>query len=87
MLMHLIERKARPEKNWRRSIAEGRAEVEFKLEDSPSLRRYAEQNLETIWRKAVKNALFETGRAGREKDLDIPANCPYTLDDILDGDL
>ena len=90
MLMHLIKQKIQPEKSgssWRRSIAEGRAEVEFKLEDSPSLRRYAEQNLERIWRKAVKNALFETGHAGREKDLDIPANCPYTLDDILDGDL
>jgi len=74
ILMHPIKRRIQPEKSgssWRRSIAEGRAEVEFRLEDSPSLRRYGEQNLESIWRKAVKNALFETGQAERE-DLDIP---------------
>jgi len=90
MLMHLVKQRIQPEKSgsgWRRSIAEGRAEVEFKLEDSPSLRRYAEQNLERIWRKAVKNSLFETGQSARRKDLDIPAHCPYTLDDLLDGDL
>lgn len=90
MLMHLVKQRIQPaksESSWRRSIAEGRTEVEFKLEDSPSLRRYAEQNLEAIWRKAVKNALFETGLADREQDLDIPANCPYTLNDLLDGDL
>lgn len=89
MMMHLIKQRIQPEKSgssWRRSIAEGRAEVEFRLEDSPSLRRYAEQNLESIWHKAVKNALFETGQTERE-DLDIPANCPYTLDDLLGGDL
>ena len=88
--MHLITQRIQPEKSgssWRRAIAEGRAEVELKLEDSPSLRRCAEQNLEAIWRKAVKNALFETGLADREQDLDLPANCPYTLNDLLDGDL
>jgi len=34
----------------------------------------------------LHHALFETGQTERE-GLDIPANCPYTLDDLFDGDL
>ena len=69
MLMHLIKRKLQPAKSrsgWRRSIAGRRAEPEFTLEDCAGLRRFAGRNLESIWLKAVKNALFETGQAGNE---------------------
>jgi uncharacterized protein DUF29 len=89
MLTHLVKQRIQPERDgsgWRRSIAEGRAEIEYKLEDSPSLRRYAHDNLQKIYARAVKDALFETGLAERRKELDLPAQCPYALNDLLEAD-
>ena len=46
MLMHLLKQRIQPERDgvsWRRSIVEGRSEIEFRFDDSPSLRRYAEE--------------------------------------------
>ena len=90
VLKHLVKQRIQPDRggaSWRRSITEGRSEILYKLDDSPSLRRYAEQNLQKIYRRAVKDALFETNLAGRAKALDIPSLCPYTLDDLLEADL
>jgi hypothetical protein len=89
MLAHLVKQQIQPERDgasWRRSITEGRAEIEFKLEDSPSLRRYARDNLQKIYERAVNDALFETGLAERRRELNLPAECPYTLKDLLESD-
>ncbi len=89
MMMHLVKRRIQPERagaSWRRSIAEGRAEISYRLDDSPSLRRYAEDRLQKIYARAVNDALFETGLAARRADLDIPAQCPYNLKDLLEAD-
>ncbi len=90
MLKHLVKQRIQPERggtSWRPSITEGRSETLYKLDDSPSLRRHAGQNLQKIYRRAVKDALFETNLAGRAQELDIPSRCPYTLDDLLEADL
>jgi hypothetical protein len=66
MLMHPIEQRTGPERDgtsWRRSITEGRAEISNRLDDSPSLRRYAQESLQKIYERAVRDALFETGLA------------------------
>lgn len=70
-----------PRTGWRDSIIDARAELEDKL--SPSLRRDLEQQLPRLWTRArtkADNAL----RGHREPDAaDLPADCPYGLDDLL----
>jgi hypothetical protein len=87
--MHLIKRRIQPErdgKSWRRSITEGRAEIAYRLDDSPSLRSYAQDNLQKIYERAVRDALFETGLAEKRGEMDLPDQCPYDLTDLLEAD-
>ena len=90
MLMHLVKERIQPERagaSWRASIVGGRREILTKLEDSPSLRRHLDENLQKIYRAAVRDALDETNLTERAKKLDIPKECPYTLEELLDGDI
>jgi Domain of unknown function DUF29 len=90
MLMHLIKLSIQPERagaGWRRSIVGARDEIEDLLERSPSLRRYLKENLEKTYTRAVKSALDETNLKSQAKKLDIPEKCPYTLDELLEGEL
>jgi hypothetical protein len=87
MLKHLAKQRIQPERDgasWRRSITDGRSEIVYRLDDSPSLLRYAEKNLQQIYRRAVRDALLETGVAAKQADL--PDECPYTLDQLLEGE-
>ncbi len=89
MLMHLVKQRIQPERggaSWRRSITEGRAEIEYRIDDSPSLLRYAEENLHRIYRRAVRDALIETGLSAQRAALDLPAECPYSLQDLLESE-
>ncbi len=89
MLMHLIKRRIQPEKqgaSWQRSITRGRIQIDVRLEHSPSLRRYLDRNLGKIYRKAVRDALRETGLVGQARGLNIPDECPYTLEELLERD-
>ena len=89
LLMHLMKQRFQPERDgssWRHSITDARTEILYKIRASPSLRRYAKDNLETIYRDAVANALFETGLGARHASLKIPDHCPYTLEDLLESD-
>lgn len=88
MLKHLVKQRIQPErdgKSWIRSITEGRAEVEYKIDQSPSLRRYAAGNLQKIYVRAVRDALAETGLEDCGDRLAIPPECPWTLGQLLDG--
>lgn len=90
MLLHLVKERIQPERSgasWRASIVGGRLEIDIKLEDSPSLRRHLQENLQKIYRRAVRDALQETNLTERARELDIPKDCPYTLDELLEGDL
>jgi Domain of unknown function DUF29 len=89
MLMHLVKQRIQPERDglsWRRSIADGRSEIEFRFDDSPSLRRYAEKDLQKIYRRAVRDALVETGLTAQRGSLNLPQECPYTLEDLIESD-
>jgi hypothetical protein len=89
MLVHLIKQRIQPERDgasWRCSITEGRAEISYRLDDSPSLRRYAHDNLQKIYERAVNDALFETGVAEKRRELNLPAQRPYELKDLLEAD-
>jgi len=66
---------------------DARREIDYKLEDSPSLRRHLSENLEKVHNRAVKDALDESELTGKKKQLRIPESCPWTLPELLDGDL
>jgi|SRR6185369_17428670 len=85
MLMHLVKQHIQPERSgssWRTSIMDGRNEILTKLEDSPSLRHHLAENLQKIYQRAVRSELEETS-----SNAEVPAKCPYTLDELLDGNL
>jgi len=90
MLVHLLKSRIQPERSgasWRASVASARTEILDHFGDSPSLRKHAESNLRRIYREAVELALVETNLAGPTANPDIPEECPYTLEALLDGDL
>ena len=57
------------------------------MEDSPSPRRVAEENLQKIYQEAVELALIETDLIGSAKEVDVPEDCPYNLAILLEGNL
>ena len=90
LLMHLVKQRIQPERDgasWRRFIAESRAEIAYRFDDSPSLRRFAEENLQQIYLRAVRDALFETGLSAQRATLDLSSACPYALKDLGEGAL
>jgi Domain of unknown function DUF29 len=73
---------ADPTADWMVSIANARAELEERL--SATLRHYVEANLGRIFRQAGKTA--EIALRKHQETLAttaLPAECPYTLDQIL----
>jgi hypothetical protein len=90
MLMHLTKLWIQPERagsSWRESIVNARREILLLIEASPSLRRYLEGVLQKAYRQAVRDALDETNLKLKAKEFNIPQSCPYTLTELLEGDL
>jgi hypothetical protein len=74
-----------PRFDWVDSIIEARAALDNKL--SPTLRRDVEAELTRIYRIARKRAAVQMQRHGEhDAALPLPADCPYTLDQILAED-
>ncbi len=91
MPVHLVKAPIQPERagaSWRSPVASARIQILDHFGDSPSLRKHAEDNLQRIYGETVELALAETN-SWRElpANPDIPKECPYTLDALLDGDL
>ncbi len=84
MLTHLIKQKIQPERDgtsWRASIVNAQQKMLDAIDSSPSLRRRLSGRLGQIYAEAVQNARYETGLDAQE----IPAECPFTLAQLLDG--
>jgi hypothetical protein len=84
MLMHLIKQKIQPERDgagWRASIVNAQLEILDAIDSSPSLRRRLIDRLDQTYRQAIKSARYETGLDAAE----IPAECPFTLNQLLEG--
>jgi len=86
LMVYLLKHQYQPSrrgKSWRLTINHQRTSIERLLEQSPSLARlFDAANLAKVYRKAVRDAVIET-------DLDahlFPAECPYSLDELLDDD-
>ena len=74
-----------PRRGWKLSVVDGRREVGDILNDSPSLRSKLDEILAPAWARGRKDA---TGglKADSLDDGAVPADCPYTVDQILDED-
>ena len=70
--------------SWTSSIASAAGEILDDFEDSPSLRRHLEENLEHLYTRAVKQAIREM-KLPHSRCEEIPVRCPYTLDELLEG--
>jgi hypothetical protein len=68
--------------SWKGSIAEQRFQIIEQLEESPSLQNNLLESIQKAYPKAVKIASAETNLV---KTI-FPLNCPYTLDNLIDGD-
>ena len=73
-----------PRAGWVEEITEFRAQAETKLDDTPSLKHYAEGLHQKAWPQARK-MVDKSFRFYQEK-AKLPNNCPYTLDNVLDYD-
>jgi Domain of unknown function DUF29 len=90
VLVHLLKMRIQPERSgasWRTSVLNAQEKILDAIEDSPSLRRYLQEGIEEIYRRAVKFALDETNLTERAPSLGIPPRCPYTLTELLESDL
>ncbi|MGY6529686.1 MAG: DUF29 domain-containing protein [Cyanobacterium sp.] len=84
IIHHLLKWDYQPQKcsrSWQISITRERNNLDFYLEDSPSLKKYlATEWVTKVYRNASLDAMKETG-------LDFPTVCPYSIDDILTREL
>ncbi len=88
MMMHLLKQRVQPERagsSWKSSIYDAQREISFEIEDSPSLKPFLGNILEKIYQRAVKDAIRET-KPPRARAAEIPAKCPWTLEELLEGE-
>ena len=81
-LLPQIKRRIQPEResaSCRRSIINSQERIATRLKDSPSLVVYLERELNDIYVRAARGALFETG----VRSASLPDQCPFTLDQLL----
>ena len=69
-----------PRHGWRRTVREQRHRLEDLLETSPSLRRFLDEVLERVWRRALRHLLAEY------RLHEVPKRCPWTVEHILAED-
>ena len=78
---HLLKWDYQPDKrsrSWENTIGRERDNIGLYLEDSPSLGRYLNnESLRKIYRVARSDAMRETG-------LELPKDCPYSIETILE---
>ena len=83
LIAHLLKWQYQPtmqSKSWKASIIEQRAQIEYLLEDVPSLAPYMKDAINKAHPRAVKVAINETGLPSSV----FPKTCPYTIEELLD---
>jgi hypothetical protein len=87
VLVHLLKWRYQPEKrstSWTITLLEQRDQIEDLLNQSPSLRRLIPESMEKAYRSATKRAALEMRRTNIQHIF--PAECPWTIEQILDED-
>ena len=85
LLMHLLKwqvQKDRRSNSWRRAIKDQHRRLEKLLSENPSLKAELLEFVEDVYPSAIVAAANETGL----DDENFPANCPYSVEQILDAD-
>jgi len=85
LLGHLLKWQFQPEsrsKSWVSTIREQRRRILEKLEENPSLKPYLPEAREKAYRDGVDFAVRETSLDYE----DFPAECPYSLEQVLDAE-
>ena len=85
LLAHLLKWRYQPErrgsgKSWRATIKEQRRQVRRVLKDSPSLHHGLENNFAEAYGDAIQKVVRETPL----EETDLPEECPFTLEQVLD---
>ena len=83
--LHLLKWRYQSDKrtpSWRKSIRNGRLEIQSLLKDSPSLTSQPAQMLVNAYPAARADAVDETGLSEEA----FPAQCPFTVEQVLDAE-
>ncbi len=82
LIMHLLKWKYQPSKispSWKSPIVEQRRQIEYLLEDSPSLKPYLLEIFDKCYQKARQDASEETNL----ELATFPVDKPFTLEQII----
>jgi Domain of unknown function DUF29 len=90
LVKHLLKWSVQPQRrytefgssSWLSKIREQRGQLADLLEEAPSLRRFAEETLAKVHRRAVREVSAETGIPIRQ----FPEQCPFRFDQILEDE-
>ncbi|BBC22818.1 DUF29 domain-containing protein [Pseudanabaena sp. ABRG5-3] len=81
---HLLKWDYQPQRrsrSWQTTIQRERLNIKEYLQDSPSLKRYlTNEYLHQVYKTGRLDAIAET-------DLDMPIDCAYTIEDVLERDI
>ena len=88
ILVHLLKLEFSPahdlRNQWIEEVLGFRAQAENRLEDTPSLRHYADELFAKAWPQARKIARKSFEIYG--ENMQVPVECPYTLEQVLGSD-
>jgi hypothetical protein len=85
LLLHLLKWQFQPSRrgtSWEGSIVNTRDELQVHLHDNPSLKSQIADAMEVAYRRAVLDAVTETGL----RRTNFPPVCPWLYDEIMDPD-
>jgi hypothetical protein len=85
LIVHLLKWGFQPDlrtPSWSSTIDEQRTQIQFTIQDSPSLRRLPGEELAATYKSAVKRTIAQTGLEAER----FPSSCPYTAEQVLDSD-
>jgi Domain of unknown function DUF29 len=85
LLLHLLKWQYQPQRrsdSWLDSITDARTQIELAIADSPSLKNYPAQELESSYHKALR----QTSKQTLIEISVFPSSCPYSLDLVLKED-
>ena len=89
ILIHLLKwqyQSAKRSSSWRLTLGEQRDQIEDLLEENPSLRPQLPDAMAKAYASACKSAAREMKLAGHRSHAIFPAQCPWSLEEILDDD-
>jgi len=89
LMKHLVKQQIQLERrgrSWIASIDGAQSQLQLKIDQSPSLGPFAEEAVAKVYPRAVRVALRETGLQSQKEQLGIPENCPWSLEQLLEGD-